>query len=107
VRRWYVSDVSSPDFERLRIHREPEELIGIKAEFRKRQWRRLLILVPLTMAVLSKMYVLPAWLLVPLVPASVIAALLAVFSWRCPACERHFGRQNIAGSCPYCRVELE
>ncbi len=99
--------MSSDDIDTLPIKRGPAELADIKAEFRKRQWRRLLVLVPMVLLVVVGIGGAAPWVLYPVAAISIVASVFALFNWRCPACENLFGKQNVRGKCPHCGVELE
>lgn len=99
----------SNDFDELRIDREPpkpRDLLTIQADYRRRQWRRMLALAPLIVFVAIALHA-PQWLVLVTAAITGVAALYANLQYRCPACAAHFGKRRIAGTCPSCGVRLE
>jgi hypothetical protein len=42
-----------------------------------------------------------------LLGAVVLILVYAYFDWRCPACNKYFGRTGNPGQCPHCGVKLQ
>jgi hypothetical protein len=94
---------------------DPDE--KVVAEFRRRERRQLLAIIPLLLAiVLTKVahdhtggtvLGVPAWILYLVATAFVAGAVLfALLNWRCPACNRYLGRGAPRGHCPRCGARL-
>ena len=101
--------MSANDLDELRIDREPAkagDLLTIQADYRRRQWRRMLVLAPIAVFV-AIAFRAPQWLLLVVAAITGAAALYGNLQYRCPACGAHFGKRRVAGSCPHCGVRLE
>jgi hypothetical protein len=99
--------MSSNDFDPLRIDREPPgDLLTIQQDYRRRQWRRMLVLAPFAIFAVIGLHA-PQWLILGTAAITGAAALYGNLQFRCPACATHFGKRQVAGSCPRCGVRLE
>jgi hypothetical protein len=95
---------------------EPED-DDVVSEFRKRERRQLLAVLPLMLAVVAAklahdhpggtVFAQPAWSFYVLAIALVVGSVLfALLNWRCPACGRYLGHGPVQGACPRCRRRL-
>jgi len=89
----------------------------VVSEFRKRERRQLLAVLPLMLAVVAAklahdhtggaVFALPAWSFYVMAVALVVGAVVfSVLNWRCPACRRYLGRGAIRETCPRCGRRL-